>query len=77
MELRGPGDLMGTQQSGVLDLKVADLIKDRVLLEDARDIARGILAQDPELTEARHALLKAGWSGSGPNARIGAAFPDS
>lgn len=51
---------MGTQQSGVLDLKVADLIKDRVLLEDARDIARGILAQDPELTEARHALLKAG-----------------
>ncbi|RPG81062.1 MAG: ATP-dependent DNA helicase RecG [Crocinitomicaceae bacterium TMED114] len=60
LELRGPGDLMGTQQSGVLDLKVADLIKDRVLLEDARDIARRILNEDPGLDGAGHALLKAG-----------------
>ena len=51
---------MGTQQSGVLDLKVADLIKDRVLLEDARDIARRILNEDPGLDGAGHALLKAG-----------------
>ncbi len=60
LELRGPGDLMGTQQSGVLDLKVADLIKDRALLEDARDIARRILKEDPSLEASRHALLKAG-----------------
>ena len=38
---------MGTQQSGVLDLKVADLVKDRVLLEDARDVARRVLGEDP------------------------------
>jgi len=60
LELRGPGDLMGTQQSGVLDLKVADLIKDRALLEDARDIARRILREDPSLEANQHALLKAG-----------------
>lgn len=60
LELRGPGDLMGTQQSGVLDLKVADLIKDRALLEDARDIARRILKEDPSLEASQHALLKAG-----------------
>jgi len=60
LELRGPGDLMGTKQSGVLDLKVADLIKDRTLLEDARDIARRILKQDPELHKPAHALLRAG-----------------
>jgi ATP-dependent DNA helicase RecG len=60
LELRGPGDLMGTKQSGVLDLKVADLIKDRTLLEDARDIARRILKEDPELHKPIHALLRAG-----------------
>ncbi len=60
LELRGPGDLMGTKQSGVLDLKVADLVKDRVLLEDARDVARRILKEDPELERNRHVLLKAG-----------------
>jgi len=60
LELRGPGDLMGTKQSGVLDLKVADLIKDRTLLEDARDIARRILKQDPELHKPAHALLRTG-----------------
>ena len=60
LELRGPGDLMGTQQSGVLDLKVADLVKDRALLEDARDVARRILKVDPQLESGAHALLKAG-----------------
>jgi ATP-dependent DNA helicase RecG len=60
LELRGPGDLMGTKQSGVLDLKVADLIQDRALLEDARDIARRILKEDPELHKPAHTLLKLG-----------------
>ena len=60
LELRGPGDLMGTKQSGVLDLKVADLIKDRVLLEDARAVARRILQDDPELERKGHALLRTG-----------------
>jgi len=60
LELRGPGDLMGTKQSGVLDLKIADLIKDRALLEDARDIARRILKEDPELHKPARALLRVG-----------------
>ena len=70
LELRGPGDLMGTKQSGVLDLKVADLVKDRALLEDARDIARRILREDAELKAPQHALLKTGVE------RLRAARPD-
>jgi ATP-dependent DNA helicase RecG len=70
LELRGPGDLMGTKQSGVLDLKVADLVKDRALLEDARDIARRILKGDPGLELTHHALLKSGVE------RLRAARPD-
>ena len=70
LELRGPGDLMGTKQSGVLDLKVADLVKDRALLEDARDVARRILKQDPDLNRPAHALLRTGVE------RLRAARPD-
>ena len=47
MELRGPGDVMGTQQSGVPDLKVADLVRDRPLLTSARHLAEEVLDADP------------------------------
>lgn len=60
LELRGPGDLMGTQQSGVLDLQVADLLTDRAILEDARAFARDILAGDPQLDSTGNALLHDG-----------------
>jgi ATP-dependent DNA helicase RecG len=50
LKLRGPGDLMGTQQSGLLDLKIADLVKDTQLLHDARESAKAILKSDPGLT---------------------------
>ena len=40
LELRGPGNLMGTQQSGILKLKIADLVKDQELLKVARDEAK-------------------------------------
>lgn len=70
LELRGPGDLMGTKQSGVLDLKVADLVKDRVLLEDARAVARRILNDDPGLDRTEHKLLRIGVD------RLKAARPD-
>ena len=49
LKLRGPGDLMGTQQSGLLDLAIADLSKDQAILQQARDEAISILAKDPEL----------------------------
>lgn len=49
LKLRGPGDLMGTQQSGTLDLRIADLAKDGALMTEARATAQEILDADPEL----------------------------
>lgn len=49
LQLRGPGDIMGTQQSGMLDLRVADLAKDGEIMQLAREAAADILDQDPEL----------------------------
>lgn len=57
MRLRGPGDMQGTQQSGVLDLKIADLIKDEKILRYARDLATEILTDDPQLQKAENTLL--------------------
>ena len=51
LKLRGPGDLQGTQQSGVLDFKIADLVKDEKLVGYTRDLARRILEDDPDLTK--------------------------
>lgn len=58
LKLRGPGDLQGTQQSGVLDLKIADLIKDEKILKYARNLANEILDKDPGLEAPEHAILK-------------------
>ena len=58
LRLRGPGNLMGTQQSGILQLKIADVIKDSSLLKAARDTAQQILKQDPELKQAEHQIIK-------------------
>ena len=49
LKLRGPGDIMGTRQSGVLDLKIGDLVKDSKILQYARKIAIEVLAKDPNL----------------------------
>lgn len=54
LKLRGPGDLMGTQQSGVLDLLIADLAKDGKILEAARQSAIEILEKDADLTDPEH-----------------------
>ncbi|MCX2682008.1 ATP-dependent DNA helicase RecG [Galbibacter sp. EGI 63066] len=50
LKLRGPGDIMGTQQSGVLNLKIADIVKDNEILKTARYYALKILKNDPSLT---------------------------
>lgn len=50
LRLRGPGDLMGTQQSGITDLLIADLSKDAPILTLARDAAQQVLAEDPNLS---------------------------
>ncbi len=49
MKLRGPGDIHGTQQSGILDLKIANIIQDEKILKYARGKAADILEKDPEL----------------------------
>jgi len=58
LKLRGPGDLMGTQQSGALDLLIADLGKDGKILEQAREVAKSILLKDPELNAPIHEPIK-------------------
>jgi ATP-dependent DNA helicase RecG len=58
LKLRGPGDLMGTQQSGVLNLRIADIIKDSEILKIARSYAFQILKQDPNLSEAENRSIK-------------------
>jgi ATP-dependent DNA helicase RecG len=57
-ELRGPGDLFGTQQHGLPPLRIADLNRDRSLLEEARREARLLIAADPGLALPDHAKLR-------------------
>jgi ATP-dependent DNA helicase RecG len=58
LKLRGPGDLAGTQQSGVLDLLISDLAKDGPILQKARQTAQEVLEADPELLAPHHAVIK-------------------
>lgn len=58
LQLRGPGDISGTQQSGVLDLKLADLATDQLILQEARTTVIEILQEDPMLENPANSLLK-------------------
>ena len=58
LRLRGPGDLMGTQQSGVLNLRIADIIKDHEILKLARSYALEILKNDPSLSLPENLPIK-------------------
>ncbi len=58
LELRGPGDIMGTQQSGILDLKIADLVKDNHLVVTSREKAREILQKDPNLELPENKIIR-------------------
>lgn len=58
LKLRGPGDLEGTQQSGIaFDLKIADLARDGQLLQLVRDVAQAIVNDDPEEKRPENAIL--------------------
>lgn len=57
LELRGPGDLMGTRQSGILDLKIANLASDGKVLQYARNCAVDMLEEDPALKLSKHAAV--------------------
>ena len=58
LKMRGPGDLAGTQQSGVLDLLISDLSQDALILTKAREAAIEILEQDAELTKPENRNIK-------------------
>ena len=58
LKLRGPGDLEGTQQSGMaFDLKIADIARDGLLVQLARDEAQDIITKDPDCNLPEHAML--------------------
>ncbi|WP_374504782.1 ATP-dependent DNA helicase RecG [Flavobacterium sp.] len=59
LKLRGPGDLMGTQQSGVLNLQIADIVKDKDILLLARNYAIQLLREDASMNKPEHATLRA------------------
>ena len=58
LKLRGPGDLMGTQQSGVLNLRIADIVKDSEILKIARSYAMQTLKTDPNLSSEENIPIK-------------------
>jgi ATP-dependent DNA helicase RecG len=58
LSLRGPGDILGTQQSGALNLKMADLSRDQHVVTVAREAALRIYEQDPSLTDPMHLTLR-------------------
>ena len=59
LEIRGPGDIEGTKQSGLLNFKLANIVQDKAILEAAREAAEGILNNDPDLNMAENLPIKA------------------
>ncbi len=60
LELRGPGDFLGTRQSGLPEFRVADIVHDSALVEHTRRLAQRLVADDPDLTYPEHAALRRG-----------------
>ena len=70
LKLRGPGNLMGTQQSGVLNLKIADVVKDGQILVAARNTAISLLQEDRNLSKPANANIKRAYSVLSKNSKI-------
>jgi ATP-dependent DNA helicase RecG len=67
LRLRGPGDLTGTQQSGIIDLKIANLLRDEKILKYARDLATEILEKDATLALPENRILASTLNASNKN----------
>ena len=70
LKLRGPGNLMGTQQSGVLNLKIADVVKDSQILVAARNTAISLLQEDSNLSKPENANINRAYSVLSKNSKI-------
>jgi ATP-dependent DNA helicase RecG len=62
MKLRGPGDMLGTRQSGQLPFKLASLIQDGTLLSWTRQIVEQLLLEDPQLSKQENQTIKERWT---------------
>jgi len=58
LQIRGAGDFFGTRQSGMPDLKIADVTEDEAILEEAREAAFALVERDPELQDPTHQRLR-------------------
>ena len=58
MNLRGPGNILGTQQSGLLNFKISDIIKDKKILDAAREDAKYLIKEDPQLRHSNNNKIK-------------------
>jgi ATP-dependent DNA helicase RecG len=58
LQIRGAGDFFGTRQSGMPDLKIADVTEDEAILEEAREAAFALVERDPELQDPKHQRLR-------------------
>ena len=58
LRLRGPGDLFGIRQSGILDFKLGDVFQDSQVLQQASEVANLILEEDPQLEKEKYESLK-------------------
>ena len=75
LSVRGPGDFFGTRQSGLPEFRVADLVRDGAVLEEARQDALALIARDPKLLQPEHRVLRAAllarWRGKLDLASVG------
>ena len=58
LEIRGPGDIEGTRQSGALDFKLANIVSDKQMVETAKELAEKIIDEDPELNSIENFPLR-------------------
>ena len=58
LEIRGPGDFLGTRQSGMPDFRVGNIIRDARILEEAKTSAFGIVENDPDLARPENSILR-------------------
>lgn len=58
LELRGPGDIEGTRQSGVLSFRLADIVNDRAMVKAAKELCERLLNEDPDISRPEHEMVR-------------------